>query len=222
MDTDSDTEFSKGWLEWFLSLKGSEFFCEIDEDYILDRFNLTGLQAEVTYFQKALELITDSLEEYSESQAEEIENSAKHLYGLIHARYIITAAGISKMLEKYKESAFGYCPRVHCNNQPLLPLGITDVPGKYSVFLYCCKCEDVYNPKQNRHRSVDGAYFGTSFPHMFLDTYPYLKPQLSESEMKKFRYEPKMFGFKLHAVSHIHKWQDLKRSEMVARILNDS
>jgi hypothetical protein len=36
----------------------------VDEDYILDRFNLTGLNGEVVQeYQRALDLITDSLGE---------------------------------------------------------------------------------------------------------------------------------------------------------------
>lgn len=43
-----------------------EYFCEVDEDYILDRFNLTGLNAEVVQeYSRALSLITDNLSEYT-------------------------------------------------------------------------------------------------------------------------------------------------------------
>lgn len=45
---------------WFLASKGNEYFCEVDEDYIIDRFNLTGLNAEVQGYSSALELITDA------------------------------------------------------------------------------------------------------------------------------------------------------------------
>ena len=39
-----------------------EYFAEVDEDYILDRFNLTGLNGEVVQeYSHALDLITDSL-----------------------------------------------------------------------------------------------------------------------------------------------------------------
>lgn len=39
-----------------------EYFAEVDEDYILDRFNLTGLNGEVVQeYSRALDLITDSL-----------------------------------------------------------------------------------------------------------------------------------------------------------------
>lgn len=41
-----------------------EYFAEVDEDYILDRFNLTGLNGEVVQeYQRALDLITDCLGE---------------------------------------------------------------------------------------------------------------------------------------------------------------
>lgn len=44
-----------------MSSKGNEYFCEVEDDYILDRFNLTGLNNEVTNYSQALELITDNL-----------------------------------------------------------------------------------------------------------------------------------------------------------------
>ena len=49
------------WISWFLSSKGNEYFCEVEEDYILDRFNLTGLNTEVQNYTQALDLITDNL-----------------------------------------------------------------------------------------------------------------------------------------------------------------
>lgn len=58
-------------------------------------------------------------------------------------------------------------------------MGLTDVPYEKSVKLYCGRCEDIYSPKSSRHGSIDGAYFGTSFPHMLFLVYPHMIPQKS-------------------------------------------
>ena len=112
----------------------------------MDRFNLTGLNNDVQNYSQALELITDSLDEedLDNDQRDSVENSARYLYGLIHARYIMTSRGLAKMLDKYKRADFGRCPRVMCYSQPLLPVGLSDVPYTKAVKLYCPRCEDLY------------------------------------------------------------------------------
>jgi len=44
------------------------------------------------------------------------------------------------------------------------------------VKLYCGCCEDLYSPKSSRHGFIDGAYFGTTFPHLLFLVYPTLLP----------------------------------------------
>ncbi|KAL0945528.1 hypothetical protein HGRIS_001010 [Hohenbuehelia grisea] len=168
----------KVWISWFLSSKGNEYFCEVDEDFILDRFNLTGLNNEVANYAQALDLITDNLadDDIQDELRGSLDVQARLLYGLIHARWIITVRGLPKMIEKYKRADFGRCPRVLCQQQPLLPVGLTDIPYEKSVKLYCGRCEDLYSPKSSRHGSIDGAYFGTTFPHLLFLVYPTLLP----------------------------------------------
>ena len=70
---------------------------------------------------------------------EAIEKSARHLYGMVHARYIVTTRGLAKMVDKFKKCDFGRCPRVICEGQALLPMGLSDNAGAKSVKLYCAR-----------------------------------------------------------------------------------
>lgn len=47
------------WITWFVNLRGHEFFCEVEEDFIREDFNLTGLQSLVPYYGYALDFILD-------------------------------------------------------------------------------------------------------------------------------------------------------------------
>lgn len=189
------SEDDSTWISWFCALKGNEFFCEVDEAYIQDEFNLTGLAAQVPYYDYALDTILDidtALESLTEEQQEMVDSAAELLYGLIHARFVLTARGLNSMAAKYEDVTFGRCHRVHCEGQPMLPVGRSDVPRKYGVTLYCPRCNDVYYPKSRRHGKIDGAYFGTTFPHLFLLTFPQLVPQQPTDT-----YAPRVFGFRL-------------------------
>ncbi len=119
------------WVTWFLATKGNEYFCEVDEDYILDRFNLTGLNAEVQHYPQALDLITDSLEDdLSDSIRDSVEAQAKLLYGLVHARYIITTRGLGKMLEKYKRADLAAAHACSAGNSLCCPSASATIPSK--------------------------------------------------------------------------------------------
>ncbi|XP_024030636.1 casein kinase II subunit beta-2 [Morus notabilis] len=199
---ESDVSGSDGddtsWISWFCNLRGNEFFCEVDDDYIQDDFNLCGLSSQVPYYDYALDLILDVESShgdvFTEEQNELIESAAEMLYGLIHARYILTGKGMNAMLDKYKNFDFGRCPRVYCCGQPCLPVGQSDIPRSTTVKIYCPRCEDVYYPRSKYQGNIDGAYFGTTFPHLFLMTYGHLKPTKASSQ----NYVPRVFGFKLH------------------------
>ena len=127
----SSDENEQSWISWFCALKGNEFFCEVDEEYIQDDFNLSGLSSVIPYYDYALDMILDiespNGSKLTEQQHELVESAAELLYGLIHARYILSSRGMISMLEKFKQSHFGRCPRIACNNQSCLPVGTSDI-----------------------------------------------------------------------------------------------
>nr|XP_043630976.1 casein kinase II subunit beta-1-like [Erigeron canadensis] len=190
----------KSWISWFCRLRGNEFLCEVDEDYIQDDFNLCGLSKLVPDYDNALDLILDiessDDDKVSEKQVEDIESAAEMLYGLIHARFILTTNGLGAMLKKYKLSEFGYCPRTYCCAECCLPIGQSDHCGQSNVKLYCPRCHDIYNPGSKFQDKLDGAYFGSTFPHLFLLTYKHLKRENTPLDNPK--YVPRVFGYKVH------------------------
>ena len=161
------------WIEWFVSLKGNEFFCRVEEDFLSDMFNWTKLD-KTPNFNLAYDIICDNkiYAELSEEQNLILEQTCEKLYGLIHARFIISPHGLEIMNSKFFDGDFGYCPREKCEKQLVLPIGVSDIPGKSHVMLFCPRCGEVYIPEHERHRKIDGAYFGTTFPHLLLNEYP--------------------------------------------------
>jgi hypothetical protein len=81
-------------------------FCEVERSYIEDGFNLYGLRACVSNFSDCLDLILDRIGP-DDSDDSHLTQSACTLYGLIHARYIITAHGLDVMYNKVSHLKYG-------------------------------------------------------------------------------------------------------------------
>ncbi|KAJ3446075.1 casein kinase ii subunit beta [Anaeramoeba flamelloides] len=184
------------WIKRFCSQKGKEFFCQVSKEYVNSNFNLFGLQKNSEHIKSVLKIIRDEkvpeLELMTKKEKEQVYAQTVLIYGLIHARYILTDEGMRKMERKYLQGVFGKCPNIFCKRQPCLPLGRSDQPHKSAVKLYCPKCREIYLPKQ-KYRIFDGAFFGTTFAHMILNVRPTLQPT---SPPRK--YIPKIFGFEIY------------------------
>ena len=65
------------------------------------------------YFQILSEESPES-EDFENKDFVENYDAAIDLYGLMHARYILSPQGMHVMQEKYLEGCFGSCPRLMC------------------------------------------------------------------------------------------------------------
>jgi len=75
---------------------------------------------------------------------------------------------MSLMLAKFEEHEFGRCPNVPCEGFPLLPVGLSNELGVAPVKVFCPKCQNMYHCTGENPSRLDGAYFGTTFPHLLL------------------------------------------------------
>ncbi|KAG4933250.1 hypothetical protein JHK87_047252 [Glycine soja] len=177
----SDVSVSEGddtsWISWFCNLRGNEFFCEVDDDFVQDDFNLCGLSSQVPYYDYALDLILDVEsshgDTFTEDQNELIESAAEMLYGLIHARYILTSKGMAAMI------IYSFTSTKTMTLADVQEFSALDNPA--------------FQLASQMFLDIDGAYFGATFPHLFLMTYGNLKPQKQSQN-----YVPRVFGFKVH------------------------
>lgn len=151
-------------------------------------------------FNEAFELIltggTPDEDDLQDEDFLEVYKASSELYSLIHARYVQSASGLSVMRDKYIAGEFGICPRVMCEKQKVLPIGLSDQLGYSRVKIFCPRCQDAYIPKE-KYASIDGANFGTSAPHLFLQTYPEFYPTSSLN-----KYIPKVYGFRLYETTN--------------------
>eukprot|EP00127_Corallochytrium_limacisporum_P003127 Clim_evm56s146 gene=Clim_evmTU56s146 len=183
------------WITWWLQLRYNSYLCRVCESYIRDPFNLQGLNRVVKDYNAALEwlLAVGDVEFYQRNVSSEVNKSAEILYGLVHARFLITGPGLERMAEKFERKDFGVCPRVYCEDQAVLPIGESDTTGVSAVRLYCPRCRDIFVPRSKRKGYIDGAFFGTSYPHLLFEQFPELAPLQAKRD-----YVPRVFGFKIH------------------------
>ncbi|ORZ35364.1 casein kinase II, regulatory subunit, partial [Catenaria anguillulae PL171] len=115
-------------------------------------FQLTGLAAMVPFFHESLDLILDR----------DAGSSSQLLYTLIHARWIITKAGLQAMLEKIENASLAFVPVCYALGirSPCRPF---DLPGM-GPSSCTVSCQDTYHPQSNRFARLDGASIGSTFP----------------------------------------------------------
>lgn len=212
----------QSWIEYFLNIKGHELFVEVDHDFIVDQFNLTDIPFGREGVHNVISYITGPApEEFAVRDEDDelpdlpIDITARQVYGLIHARYIMSPRGQQKMLAKYLNGEYGRCPRALCRSQCVLPIGLHEKPNRDCVKLFCPKCEDVYHPVSRAQSVIDGAFFGGTAAILLFQSYPKHLPRRSSEQ-----FVLKLYGFKLHDHAQLARWQQNQREEMERQLRN--
>ena len=101
-----------------------------------------------------------------------LETAIHTLYGMIHARFLLTTRGIQALYTKFSEGVYGLCWNEKCEagKKYTLPIG-SDVVGQDSVQIYCPSCGESYKPRSAKLAQIDGAFFGSSAAHVLVMQY---------------------------------------------------
>lgn len=159
----------QNWKQDFLGRRENQWLCDIPDEFIQDKFNIYGLQDEIKDISICCEIIQGKLNTSAlpKSCEREITKNLPIVYGLIHARYILSPDGLEDVKEKFLKSEYGFCPRLNCNNTPLLPIGLSSKLNVSPVKAFCYCCREIYEPKPAN--KLDGAFFGPNMAHVFID-----------------------------------------------------
>lgn len=159
----------RNWKTNFFQRPENHWLCDIPNEFIADSFNTYGLQNGFSYYHTCLQIILGkpTISEASSNTLREIEQNLPILYGLIHARFIMSPDGIRSVRAKYQSQDYGRCPRVNCKFQQLLPFGPSSTYGHSKAKNFCPCCREIYEPRPQVN--LDGSFFGPNMVHIFVD-----------------------------------------------------
>lgn len=88
------------WAEWIVERPGHECLCVVDRAFIEDTFNLYGLRSIFARnFRDCHDIILGPAPRSdAEGEGHHLFALARNLYGLIHARFIVTLRGVQLMV----------------------------------------------------------------------------------------------------------------------------
>ena len=217
------------WIHWFCKLKGNEYFVEVDEDFIKKEENLEGIDVK-----NYIKVILSERKTKDFNLTQELLRDLQEIrdvYGFIHKRFINTPEGLGLIREKFINGIFGYCPRMLCNKQVMLPVGLSEDIRYSQVKVFCPLCQEVYKPRDIfygysdkkiiKFDLPDGVFFGTSFPQSFLMHFPDLDPRINNN----MKYIPQLYGFRIFgkygSKYYSENKEELKKNLLKFNIINN-
>ncbi|KAG6837424.1 hypothetical protein H0H93_009518 [Arthromyces matolae] len=153
------------WISWFCSLPGHEYFCEVTEDFIEDDFNLTGLNAMVPFWKEAMEMVLDV-----EPGEEDLEDEDYHFNDNAP---IQTRTPPKSLMSRLLNLLRRCCTALFTNVISLRELGCKQwyVANTFPPYSASDTGTDI-----EKRAATTGAFFGTTFAHLFFQSYRELSP----------------------------------------------
>jgi casein kinase II subunit beta len=179
------------WVSNFLSHPEGSFFVSVDPRFISSESQAADVRAQFTggALSGAVATILGT------EKSSKYEAQARHLYGLLHRRFLLTSDGMLQMVDRYRSHSFPGCPRALCRGFTCLPCAITDDENdKAGMALFCPNCTDFYAYQGPTDLFIPASYFGKKWIHHLMNEHPEIAPQ-----EKPEAFEPLLFGYRVYA-----------------------
>lgn len=170
------------FAKWITTQKQYKILVHITDDFLADSFNYYGLNKYVDRYKEAMNVVRGCYTERVEKDRDLLRQSIL-LYGLLHARYLLTYDGIDDIKDHFSKGMFPPCPRYLCKGHSTLPYGTSEIYGEDKLKLFCPGCCDVYELDHPLYSKIDGAFFGPNYVHVLKQKYRTVTPY---SPIKEF------------------------------------
>lgn len=180
------------WIVFFLQHPKGRFFVQIESNFLETQREYARNSYDFHHFDEAFSLLFKTKGEVDKFD-KKIVNETTIIYGMIHAQYLMTESGQSKMIQKFQQHEFPECPRVLCHHFTCFPTGQSAIFGEHRMKLFCPNCSDFYLQVNDNPTNIDGAFFGPYWIHSLLENHPEIIPDTIPSS-----YVPRIFGFRVY------------------------
>uniref|UniRef100_A0A1I8FNG9 Casein kinase II subunit beta n=1 Tax=Macrostomum lignano TaxID=282301 RepID=A0A1I8FNG9_9PLAT len=187
------------WIAEFCDRPGNEFFCKT-RTTSGTAFNLTGLGTAVPNYHRAMKLLLDGPEQLDlasdDPQAGDSAAECRAAVRLDSRALHHVRPGHPQMVAKWMLGHFGVCRRVFCRKNSGFSC-LSDIPGGGHGKGVLPPLHGGVRPQLSRHLHVDGAYFGTGFPHLL-----FLSIRNAGPSRQPISFAPSLYGFKIHPLAY--------------------
>jgi casein kinase II subunit beta len=179
------------WVSNFLSHPEGSFFVSIDTGFISSTSQTPEIRS---YFSPSV--LTGAVATIlGTEKSSKYDAQARHLYGLLHRRFLSTSDGMLQMVDRFRSHSFPGCPRALCHGFTCLPCALTDDDNdKAAVYLFCPNCTDFYAYQAPADLFIPAIYFGKKWIHHLMNEHPEIVPT-----EKPEAFEPLLFGYRVYA-----------------------